>query len=194
MTLPTTLSDHIATTPRDNAEQDHVEVFESRFADADDVDIEFFENEEARREEEYRRLKGPERLARHESDVEEAQRKAEELEAARQRQRLEDLSDEANKKIIASPKGPIKDKDGRTDLEYDDDGESRMKEATSRPRAIGVHASNPQQSSAETARSRRRKMLETELTESLRNNLLLERQRREQAKADAEGARDSISM
>ena len=187
MTLPTTLSDHYVTTPRDNAEQDHAEVFESRFADADDVDIEYFENEEVRRQEEDRRL----RWARHEADLEEALRKAEELEAARQRQRLEDLSDE---KIFAAPKGPINDKDGRIDLDYDDDGEPMMKGATNRPGPVGVHANNPGQSSEETARSRRRKMLETELTESLRNKLLLERRRREQAKADAEGARGSVGM
>ena len=183
----------------------------SRFAHAFDLDLQFLdtatapaEAEEACWEEEYQEKKAPERevqrkkqeaeTAAYEANMEETYRRTEELEAARQRQRLEDLSDEANTKIFAAPMAPINDKDGRTDLEYDDDAESMMKGATNRPGSVGVHANNPEQSNEETPRSRRRKMLETELTESLRNDILWARQSSEQAKANAEGARDSTSV
>lgn len=176
----------------------------SRFADDDEIDLDVIEAgmaaaeaEEARREEEYQKKKAAEReaqrkkeedeIAAYEANMKEAERKAEELEAAHEKERVGDPSDEANKTIFAAL---INDKDGAIDLESDDNGESMMKGATSRPSPVGVHASNPQQSSAESPRSRRRKMLDTELTESLRNNLLWERQTTELIKV-GEGARDS---
>ena len=64
--------------------------------------------------------------------------------------------------------------------EHDDEGGLMMQGAKSRPRPIVMNTSNPQQGLANSPRTTRRNMLSTELTESLRKNLLWERQQKSQ--------------
>ncbi len=64
--------------------------------------------------------------------------------------------------------------------EHEDESGLMMQGAKSRPRPIVMNTSNPQQGMANSPRTTRRNMLSTELTESLRKNLLWERQQKSQ--------------
>lgn len=79
--------------------------------------------------------------------------------------------------------------------EHDEDVGLMMQGSKSRPRPIMMSASNPQQGMAHSPRTTRRNMLSTELTESLRKNLLWERQQKSQtANAFLRRSRNAQSM
>jgi hypothetical protein len=65
--------------------------------------------------------------------------------------------------------------------EHDEDAGLMMQGSKSRPRPIIMTTSNGQHSMAQSPRTTRRNMLSTELTESLRKQLLWERQQKSQA-------------
>ena len=64
--------------------------------------------------------------------------------------------------------------------DHDEDGGLMMQGSTSRPRPIVIKTSNPQQGMAHSPRTTRQNMMSTELTESLRKNLLWERHQKSQ--------------
>ena len=64
--------------------------------------------------------------------------------------------------------------------DHEEEGPLMMQGSNSRPRPIAMISSNSQQSLANSPRTTRRNMLSTELTESLRKNLLWERQQKSQ--------------
>ena len=104
--------------------------------------------------------------------------------ALNQKPRTSALQNEASRSSPAfrrsrtsSPQGPSMP---GSPEEHDDDGGLMMQGAKSRPRPIVMNTSNPQQSIANSPRTTRRNMLSTELTESLRKNLLWERQQKSQ--------------
>jgi Protein of unknown function (DUF3295)/Fungal protein of unknown function (DUF1752) len=116
-----------------------------------------------------------------------------------QKRRASALQNEASRSVPAfrrsrtsSPQGPSMP---GSPEENDEDAGLMMQGSGSRPRPIAMNTSNPSQGLAQSPRTTRRNMLSTELTESLRKNLLWERQQKSQTvNAFLKRSRNAMSM